>query len=367
MKSKSILTFAFVFFSLMQCQTTIAQLRNPITYSVVRQNSTDIFCETNWMAKKSTPTLVCKLKIVVSGDVVSPTFDISTTNNESIVKIARSLTDGRKKMYATYTLSNKEKITLDTFGYDSTTEGLKGTKDMGALSFFSIFVRNGLLSPATVAKFRIYDIETINIGTGVIEVKNTLGINTASIINDICKKLIESGVNAATLGGQIQQLGNVDSSIKKFFPIYGVTIGKTTLQELEANGIKINSAAGGKYVEINKMVMYDQKNSNNINTIYVYRDRNLRNLPVKWSELGFSHLNSYDKWLDIFKSLGYSVKITIQPSVKKFNDKDYLDAQFYATSTDEKLEFQLNFSYGDDGAMTSSPNSLNYMIIRYKY
>lgn len=200
MKSKSIITLAFILVILMQCQTTIAQLLHPITYNVIRQNSTDIYCETNYMAQKSTPTLVCQLEIHVYGDVVSPTFNISTTKNESIVKIARTLTDESKKFYATYTLSNKEKITLDTYGHDSTREGLKSTKNMGGLRFFSVFVQNGKLSPATVAKFRSYDIETINLGTGVIDVKKTLGINTASIINSMCKKLMENGVNAETLG-----------------------------------------------------------------------------------------------------------------------------------------------------------------------
>ena len=201
MKLKKILALAFMLMTQMQYQTTIAQLRNPITYDVIREDATEIYCKTNYLVQESTLTLSSKLEIhVVDDSLVSLAFSISTITNESIVKIARTLKDESKLIYATYTLSNKEKIMLDTYGYDSTREGLKDSKSMGGFYFFSIFVQEGKLSPATVAKFRTYDIETINFGSGVIDVKKTLGINTASIINSMCKKLMENGVNAEVLG-----------------------------------------------------------------------------------------------------------------------------------------------------------------------
>ncbi|MBR7014754.1 MAG: hypothetical protein IKI07_07850 [Prevotella sp.] len=141
-----------------------------------------------------------EIEVMASGQVISPTFTITSMRDKNFVKIVRSQKGEKTKVYATYTLSNGQKYTLDTYGKDNTDSSYMNSETICSFHFFSVFVQNNRLNPSTVSKFRKYDIESIQIGNDIIDLKKLFGFKTAPIIDKLCMELAKNGVNPQYMG-----------------------------------------------------------------------------------------------------------------------------------------------------------------------
>lgn len=179
------------------------------------------------------------------------------------------------------------------------------------------------------------------------------------------EKLYETNVTINKLGSSTYTGGSSSSSINEFFPIWGVTLGKTTWKQAEdvGNVVKMWKDGPGRYMDIQDVTFWDHKGEGKFTEIYwTHRDGDF---PPSWKSKGFSWDNSYNTWLSIFRGLGFTIKVTKEPKTKFFNRRKTLSADVQALSKDGILRFDLDFDYGEDGHYTSSPKSLYSITIRY--
>lgn len=119
--------------------------------------------------------------------------------------------------------------------------------------------------------------------------------------------------NALAEWGRSAEMGQLRPAL---FPLYGVTLGKTTVDELARLGTtEIDSSTGKpfKYYEINGIKFwYDC--SKVAKVIYI---THLEPLPEQWEALGFDWHISYNQWISLLNLLGFSVKINRKPKVLK--------------------------------------------------
>lgn len=150
-----------------------------------------------------------------------------------------------------------------------------------------------------------------------------------------------------------------------FFPLFGVTLGKTTWQQAENSGIKVVVWDKGpsKYMDVNDVAFWDFEGCGIFTSLYW--TKNDFDFPDSWKLLGFSWENSYNTWLSAFRRLGFTVSVTKEPVTKYHDNRTTLNAAVEAFSKDGLLKFDLDFGYGEDGDNTSSPKSLYSLNIVY--
>lgn len=143
-----------------------------------------------------------------------------------------------------------------------------------------------------------------------------------------------------------------------FFPLFGVTLGKTTWQQAENSGIKVVVWDKGpsKYMDVNDVAFWDFEGCGKFTSLYW--TKNDFDFPDSWKSLGFSWENSYNTWLSAFRKLGFTVSVTKEPITKYYDNRTTLNAAIEALSKDGLLKFGLEFDHGEDGHETSSPKSL---------
>ena len=156
------------------------------------------------------------------------------------------------------------------------------------------------------------------------------------------------------------------SIINEFFPVNGVTLGKTTWKEVEKMGsiVEILEKGPGRRANVEGVPFGDNDGTGVFTTAFWSRFGN--DFPLSWRLKRFSFDLSYDEWMEVFKTLGFSITVTKQPCQKEFLGQDTLSARFEALSSDGLLLFEMHFDYGKDGYYTSSPKTLFCVFVTYK-
>lgn len=118
-------------------------------------------------------------------------------------------------------------------------------------------------------------------------------------------------------------MANESSSEPSLFPVYGVIIGKTTLDELEVSGVGsratlINEETGKPYLSIDvegegARFGYDER-TEIVDAMHLIRGSKA---PDPWQTLGFDWSKSYDEWLSWLTGLGYSIEVDKQPHLEE--------------------------------------------------
>lgn len=149
------------------------------------------------------------------------------------------------------------------------------------------------------------------------------------------------------------------SAIDDFFPLYGVTLGKTTREQAKKLGaeVMVDEDTGDLYLVLEKVgFSYDD----------IINDagwsKSDRDFPSSWKSMGFSWKNTYDEWKDTFRRLGYKIDKR-QPKQFVRNGHITLDYSFNALSPDGTLSFYMNFNFVELGSL---PSTLSYFIVHYK-
>ena len=182
------------------------------------------------------------------------------------------------------------------------------------------------------------------------------------------EKLYETDVYIRKPGSTVSSgsVGTMGSSaLRQFFPLWGVTLGETTWSQAESLGATVKkSSGGGRYALMNGMFFWDHDNLGRFTQIYwTHSDPDF---PSTWKAYGFSWDNSYNTWLNTFRELGYSIKVTKEPTTVEYSGRNTLSADVDATSSDGTLRFHLDFDYGERGHYTSSPRTLYAITVYYK-
>lgn len=156
------------------------------------------------------------------------------------------------------------------------------------------------------------------------------------------------------------------SPVNLFFPVYGFTVGKTTLNDLKSRGYNVKKIdSGASCCDVNGFTFWDHDKDGVCESAYMVESDPM---PDLWSKnLGLTWNLSYNQLVNLFKNLGFSISVEEAPKVSKFSGRKTLSAEFYATSPDGHLIFDLDFDYGNDNGEGYSTNSANSLYsIRVK-
>jgi len=151
--------------------------------------------------------------------------------------------------------------------------------------------------------------------------------------------------------------------INDFFPLFGVTLGKTTWKQAMELGGKdiIDEDTGEFYCDIENV--HFGYNGDILTDIYW--EINYQDFPDLWKSKGFSWNNSYDEWLGLFQRLGCEIEIVSKPEQEINDGRITLSGFFDAKSPDGTLSFLMDFRCGEKSYYTSSPNTLYSITVYY--
>jgi hypothetical protein len=150
------------------------------------------------------------------------------------------------------------------------------------------------------------------------------------------------------------------------FPLYGVTLGETTVDQLTRLGTRsgVISKEAGKpydYIVISGTNFWYHGGSV-AESIYIARG--IHQIPERWKALGFDWNISYNQWVSLLQRLGYSVRIEEPPQVVRDGDHDSLRAGVSAVKRERApIEIQLNFNYSR-GTTTDSQGTLYSIFVK---
>jgi hypothetical protein len=152
-------------------------------------------------------------------------------------------------------------------------------------------------------------------------------------------------------------------SNSELFPLYGVTLGETTVNQLTQWGKRttsIDRKTGSPYkcYEINETnFWYDDDGI----AEHMYIAKGIYAIPERWRALGFDWDISYNQWVSLLQRLGYSVRIEEPPRVVKYDGHDSFSAKISAVKqTRIPVEITLGFDYSE-GTTSESKRTLYYI------
>lgn len=145
-----------------------------------------------------------------------------------------------------------------------------------------------------------------------------------------------------------------------FCHVKNLVLGETTWAEASRKGYKVEQSNSNKsrYINSKLGIFWDHQAIGSFNSFYwtIYKE-----IPNEWEKLGIHPNMSYDAFIGLFKSCGFSIKVLKKPRVELFMGRETLEAVFDAISNDKSIKFCLNFICGNqngEGATTRSRNSL---------
>lgn len=181
------------------------------------------------------------------------------------------------------------------------------------------------------------------------------------------EKIYETTFNVVKKGSQGSSYsGTTSAAINEFFPIYGLTLGKSTWDDAKRLGYNVKQYENGpkRHVDApNSMTFWDHEGDGIWSSVYTVHSEEMAPL---WKQRGLSWAMSYDQCINFFKSRGYSINVKKEPHTTEYDNRKTLTASFDAVSPDGFLEFELDFDYGNangEGYSTSSRNTLYGILV----
>jgi hypothetical protein len=150
------------------------------------------------------------------------------------------------------------------------------------------------------------------------------------------------------------------------FPLYGVTLGETTVDQLARLGTRSSSIDKDtgrpyKYIVINGTNFWHH-GGGLADSIYIARG--IHPIPEPWKASGFDWDISYNQWINLLQRLAYSVSIEEPPRVVRDGDHNSFSAKVSAVKHQRvPIQIQLNFNYSR-GTSTDSPGTLYSISVK---
>lgn len=131
-----------------------------------------------------------------------------------------------------------------------------------------------------------------------------------------------------------------------FFPLYGFTLGKSTVTNFKNKGYIVKKTdSGAQHCSVRGVTFWDFDEDNVFEDVTMSADY----IPDKWVDnLGIDERYSYNQLLANFKKLGFTIQVKKAPIVKEYSGRKTLSADVTAISGNGRLEFNLKFDYGND-------------------
>lgn len=152
----------------------------------------------------------------------------------------------------------------------------------------------------------------------------------------------------------------IKNYVNAFFPILGMTIGKTTYNDALKLGYRIDDSDDTS----KKLRKLNLQGLNFITNFYnpeenLYRVLIVDKIPVEWEkDFGFSFDLSYNEWMELFESLGFRIDELKEPVIENKNGRDVLNGRFAAVAPGGDFYFDLIFDGGEYGTSVDSPGTL---------
>lgn len=215
------------------------------------------------------------------------------------------------------------------------------------------------------------------------------GINRDCYIVHLWKHILTRDYELWTLKEYKEWITTKKWGITVFFPVHGIMLGKTTMSDIDSNFIKTRTEYMFKrndftfkeleyrYVAYGNALDFfmDWDKDNIIERYALYYGSDF---PPLWAKYGFNWSLSYLQWLELFRSMAFTVIIEDEPQIERCNSKWYMGKSFddleerfvlraliKAHSKDGSLSYTLKFDYGNRngyGAAINAKDSL-YLII----
>lgn len=164
----------------------------------------------------------------------------------------------------------------------------------------------------------------------------------------------------------VEPIGDSSYAINDFFPLFGVTLGKTTWKDAKEMGIEVRKFDDdqSRNINVEDVDFWDHDGVGIFTSLYWTNDES--DFPALWKSKGFDWNLSYDKWIEAFEKLGFDITINRLPSQSINSKRNTLNAEFEALSPDKTLRFIMDFNYGVNGNLTSSPKTLYSITVNYE-
>ena len=168
----------------------------------------------------------------------------------------------------------------------------------------------------------------------------------------------ECGAPASTTGLEDASKSGVD-----LLPLYGVTLGKTSVAELARLGTKtisIDRETGSPsryYVIRGTNFWYNEAGI----AEHIYIARGIYPIPEQWQALGFDWNISYSQWLSLLQRLRYFITVAEPPQIVEYSGHDSFSANIAATKG--PITITLNFNY-NEGTTTDSKKTLYSISVK---
>lgn len=172
-----------------------------------------------------------------------------------------------------------------------------------------------------------------------------------------------SSYTSSSSSSSISYTGSGSSSISKFFPYGGITLGSTKTSELSGLGFT-KSSSSNYYKAPSGFFAYDENEDGYMDKILTSQGDGF---PSNWTNLGFDWSMTYNQMVDLFKRLNFTMKVTINPhTVKSSSGRNTLEARIEATSPDGQMMIRTDFEGGNhngEGYSVNSRNTLGFIFI----
>lgn len=165
---------------------------------------------------------------------------------------------------------------------------------------------------------------------------------------------------------QTYQSGEISEAYSDLFPLWGVTLGETKVDQLarlgkRAGAINKNTGKPYDYYEINSINFW--YNGDGI-AYSMYIARGIYQIPAQWNALGFSWDISYNQWMNLLNRLGYRVVTEQPPQIVEYNGHNSLSAKITATKQARiPIEIRLDFNY-NRGTTTDSQSTVYSISVK---
>ncbi len=153
-----------------------------------------------------------------------------------------------------------------------------------------------------------------------------------------------------------------DVTTADLFPVNGITLGKTTVDEL----LKVEETETEKDIETNGSLQLDSIKFGYEGRILVTLEI-IKNgtMPLVWQNAGFEWNLSYQGWINLFDKLGFTIKKVQVPTLQMKADHPVMEAEFEVFyPTEYPTLFTFNFKE-NEGIGAASENTLYKISARY--
>ena len=192
------------------------------------------------------------------------------------------------------------------------------------------------------------------------KIRNRPSVLSPMSPNPACIELAEPGEfeppapEVVVVGPPLDSRTHIDGradakpALEILFPLFGVTLGQTTVDELESLGTRDGSGSSkDQYVVVNGVNFWHYAKPV-ASGMYLTRDSPM---PEPWVALGLDWTLSYSEWLDLLTQLGWQVDVPGPPRAKDWKGHPSLTARVHVTSG--PITIVLGFDYSAQASITA--------------